>query len=324
MNSNNCNKNECNKKIIIIISAVLACMLAVGTCAYFAFFNKETEADNSQQKAIQNAAETEEVLPESQESVSEDKQTEIEPEPEIFEPDIEQKDRHALLLTVPDKSNIRADMIMLMVFRMDDKQIDLISIPRDTKVDGNKINAVAIKNNSIDLELLTSKVENLTGIDVDTYMLADIECVRNTVDLFGGVMFDVPQRMKYSDPYQNLYIDLQKGMQLLDGDKAEQVLRFRRYINGDLDRTEVQRDFMIAAFEQHAKIENLTKIPEWYSLADGHIKTNINEETLSVLAQAVIEGSFTVNSRIMPYSVTEEYVICNKTEMEKMAKELGY
>ena len=66
--------------------------------------------------------------------------------------------------------------------------------------------------------------------------------------------------MKYSDPYQDLYIDLQKGMQHLDGDKSEQLVRFRRYKNGDIDRIKVQQDFLHALIEQQLKVSNIGKI----------------------------------------------------------------
>ena len=254
------------------------------------------------------------------------------PEPAPEAPPVEEKqepekitsDAYTCLLTVPDKGGARTDMIMLIVFRVNEKAIDLISVPRDTKVDGKKINAVAIKKGKLDIELLASKVTNLTGINIDTYMFVDIECVKKTVDMFGGVMFDVKQNMYYEDPYQNLYISLEKGKQLINGHKAEQLLRFRKYRDGDLGRTAVQREFMIEAFKQHAKIENLSKIPQWYEMADGHIRTNMTPEGMLAIAQTVVDGSFKVNSRIMPHSLSDGYVICNKNEMTKMAKELGY
>ena len=47
------------------------------------------------------------------------------------------------------------------------------------------------------------------------------------VDAMGGVWFDVPRDMYYSDPLQNLYINQKAGYRLLTGDDAMQVLRFR-------------------------------------------------------------------------------------------------
>jgi LCP family protein required for cell wall assembly len=70
------------------------------------------------------------------------------------------------------------------------------------------------------------------------------DAFRETIDALGGVEFDVPQNMNYDDPQQGLSIHLKKGYQLLDGDKAEQLVRFRNYPMGDIDRTKVQFDFL--------------------------------------------------------------------------------
>jgi LCP family protein required for cell wall assembly len=74
------------------------------------------------------------------------------------------------------------------------------------------------------------------------------------VDSVDGVDFDVPVRMKYDDPTQNLHIDLQKGPQHLDGPKAVQFMRFRQnnpgipggYPDGDLGRIKAQQAFIKA------------------------------------------------------------------------------
>jgi hypothetical protein len=39
--------------------------------------------------------------------------------------------------------------------------------------------------------------------------------------------FDVPRNMNYDDPYQDLSIHIEKGYQLLDGEGAMGVLRYR-------------------------------------------------------------------------------------------------
>ena len=64
------------------------------------------------------------------------------------------------------------------------------------------------------------------------------------LNAIGGVEVDVPQNMNYEDPYQDLYIHLKKGVQLLDGKKAEQLVRFRKYPMGDVARVSVQQIFL--------------------------------------------------------------------------------
>ena len=65
------------------------------------------------------------------------------------------------------------------------------------------------------------------------------------------VEFDVHERLYYSDPAQGLYIDLYPGPQVLDGEKAEMLVRFREgYAQKDLKRIEVQQEFLKAFISQ--------------------------------------------------------------------------
>ena len=85
--------------------------------------------------------------------------------------------------------------------------------------------------------------------------------------------FDVPIDMKYTDKKQGLYINLKAGVQKLDGDKAEQVVRFRHNSDGstypaeygieDIGRMKTQRNFLKALAKQTLKIENIFKINEF-------------------------------------------------------------
>ena len=116
-------------------------------------------------------------------------------------------------------------------------------------------------------------------------MVVDTSALRDLVDAIGGVYFDVPINMKYTDKKQDLHINLKKGYQLLDGDKAEQVVRFRHnqdgttysseYGDNDLGRMKTQRNFLKAIMQQTLKPSNLIKIREFLDIAEKHVTTNI-------------------------------------------------
>lgn len=237
------------------------------------------------------------------------------------------------LLVASDKGGSNTDTIMLLVMRdKDKKQIDLISIPRDTRIKnpyGNgyvKINSIFARSGG-KINALVEQVRNLTGIPINDFMFVNIEAVKKTVDMFGGVDFDVPMDMDYEDSYQGLYIHLKKGMQKIDGDKAEQLLRYRYgYANADLGRTQVQRDFMIAAFKQHAKASNLGKLSKWYSEMDGYIQTQLKYEDAYNIAAVATKYDFELVSRILPGTVitgSPDYFY-DAEKINEMAKELGF
>lgn len=105
-------------------------------------------------------------------------------------------------------------------------------------------------------------IEEITGLEIDYIAVIDISGFREVVDTVGGVEFDVPQRMYYNDPAQDLHIDLQPGMQHLDGEHAMQLVRYRHYRLGDLQRIQVQQDFIVELYKKISNIRDFSKITE--------------------------------------------------------------
>ncbi|RYD07038.1 hypothetical protein N752_00215 [Desulforamulus aquiferis] len=92
-------------------------------------------------------------------------------------------------------------------------------------------------------------VSDLVGVDIDNYVVTNVRGFRDIVDVIGGVTLDVEKRMYYYDPFDEpdlRKIDLQPGVQKLDGNKALQYVRFRSDALGDVTRTERQQKFLKA------------------------------------------------------------------------------
>ncbi len=176
-----------------------------------------------------------------------------------------------VLIMATDEDGTRTDTLMLGTFDKKSKEISLISIPRDTYVTVSdeayeimrkdypqpagksmKINAIHhFAGEKYGKELLIEQVSALLDCSIDYYVKVDFEAFRYIVDSVGGIEFDVPRNMTYSDPYQDLYIDLKKGVQILNGEQAEHVMRYRSgYATADLGRIEVQQDFVKAFISQ--------------------------------------------------------------------------
>ena len=69
-------------------------------------------------------------------------------------------------------------------------------------------------------------------MEIKYYVTIDNNVLIKLVDILGGVEFDVPVNMDYDDKTQNLHIHLKKGKQIINGKKAEMLLRFRHNNNG--------------------------------------------------------------------------------------------
>jgi LCP family protein required for cell wall assembly len=115
-----------------------------------------------------------------------------------------------------------------------------------------RINAIAAHGGRTHgMEFLQRHIERMLGIEIDYHALVDLRAFRNIVDAVGGIHMDIrPQGLFYDDPCQNLHIRVPGGRQLLDGQTAEWVVRFRTYPQADLERINVQHEFMKQFFSQ--------------------------------------------------------------------------
>ena len=175
-----------------------------------------------------------------------------------------------------DGDGFRSDVNMVASLNLTTKEVHLISVPRDTRVvmtddmiaylekNGRtvpqangvygqckltEVHAYAGEGNRSTFSV--AMLENILGIDIDYYVKVDLDAFKDIVDAVGGVEFDVQERLYYSDPAQGLYINLYPGPQLLDGEKAEMLVRFREgYAQKDLKRIEVQQEFLKAFISQ--------------------------------------------------------------------------
>ena len=186
-----------------------------------------------------------------------------------------------ILICGTDGDGTRTDTIIIAHLDANDHTVALLSIPRDTPVaTGNgglmKINSVYAGGGADGMQRLAVRLNALLGFPIDGYVLVDLEAFKKTVDLVGGVDFDVPQDMNYEDASQNLYIHLQKGMQHLNGEQAMGLVRFRKgYASQDIQRTQVQQQFLKALAKQCLSVSSLTKLKEFADIFAEYVTTNL-------------------------------------------------
>ena len=227
-----------------------------------------------------------------------------------------------ILLAGTDESGDRTDTIMLLNLDRRSGRISLMSIPRDTRVNSTywpqKINAAYGMNGGGEegMEALMDYVRECIGFRPDGYILIELDIFIDLVDLFGGVDFYVPMNMYYEDPAQDLYIDLQEGQQMLTGEQAMGLVRYRYgYADADIGRVAVQRNFMMAAISQWAKAANVTKLPKALSLLKEYAVTDLSVSNLTWLAMSVLQcGTEDMQMQTVPFYLTYEYVIIDADE----------
>ena len=183
-------------------------------------------------------------------------------------------DLNVLILGIDDEANL-PDVILVLTYDGVNNAIDIISVPRDTQVvmsphememireagrwfpshgvvKLNELHAHAGLN--IGHQVLAHHIGTILGIEFDNYVIIDLDAFRYIVDAVGGVYVDIrPEGMYYNVNNSmggTIEVSLPGGRQLLDGNMAEQFVRFRRYRDGDLGRINASQQFMNEFFVQ--------------------------------------------------------------------------
>ena len=198
------------------------------------------------------------------------------------------------------------DTMLLASYDVTNQKATVMSIPRDTMVnvpwDIKKINSVYSYYGGGDrgIQYLYKEISQLVGFEPDFQVIVEWEAVGEIVDAMGGVWFDVPRNMDYEDPYQDLSIHLDKGYQLLNGDQAMGVVRFRDgangYKDGDIGRIGTQQAFLKAVLEQLLKLENITKINQLVEVFQKNVTTDLSLQNIFWFAKSAIQGGLKVEN----------------------------
>lgn len=179
------------------------------------------------------------------------------------------KDSYTFLICGTDTCGRNTDVMMLASLDMSEKRLNILQIPRDTFVNPvssglgiTRVNAVygaeharaegegkARERHA--MEALCRFLSGSLAVEIDRWVLMSTAAFAGAVDAVGGIEYDVPQDMHYDDPEQGLHIHLHVGKQMLDGERATWLLRYRAgYATGDLGRVDVRSTFLRAAISQ--------------------------------------------------------------------------
>lgn len=200
-----------------------------------------------------------------------------------------------ILIAGTDAGGARTDTLMLLTLDQPNGTASLVSVPRDTLVNGGyavpKINSVYGANNggAEGMDMVMTRVAECIGFRPDGYVLIELDAFVDFIDALGGVEFDVPSDMFYNDPSQDLYIDLKAGLQKLSGEEAMGLVRFRSgYADADLGRVQVQRQFLSAVMDQAASLKGVLKSPKLLTILLDNAYSDMSVPNYLWLAKAVL------------------------------------
>lgn len=211
-----------------------------------------------------------------------------------------------------DSGGKLSDTMMLVAYDVPNQKLSVMNLPRDTYVryqGVRMLNAVYNRaggdKDGKGIQGLKNAVEDLTGIYPDFHVIIQWEALGELVDAIGGVYFDVPFDMYYNDLSQHFKIDVKKGYQLLDGEGAMGVVRWRQnsigntgmkdphygYADGDLGRIKTQQAFMKAVIAKCIQPDVLLgNLSEYINIFQRNVITDLSVANMAYFGKAAIGG----------------------------------
>lgn len=233
------------------------------------------------------------------------------------EPANVRKGVYTFVIVGKDVEGGHTDTIIVGLFDTEKHKLNFASIPRDTLINSawniKKINYVypaSINQGKDGTANLLEAISQLLGYSVGSYAILDIRAAEQLVDAIGGVNFDVPCDMDWDAPDQEipLHIHIKKGYQLLNGEQAINVLRFRysndgsnTYPRGDIDRIDVQQNLMKAILRQALSVKNIPNLNKILEIFEDNIETNLKASNIAFFAQELLKlKTEDINFMVMP------------------------
>ncbi|GAB2539149.1 LCP family glycopolymer transferase [Gracilibacillus alcaliphilus] len=223
-----------------------------------------------------------------------------------------------LLLGVDQEDNDagRSDAMMVLSLKPEIDEMQLISIPRDTRtvISGrgeDKINH-AYAFGGADMAVQT--VQDFLGVEMDYFVRINMNGLKELVDELGTITVD--NEIEWEDGKYHFT----KGPVEMDGEKTLAFVRMRKQDpSGDFGRTERQRKVMQGIINEGANVANVTKVNELIDIMGNNMATSLDFDDMKTLLNGyrdtrrnvtsyLMEGSGTTIGGIYYYVVPDEEV----------------
>lgn len=212
----------------------------------------------------------------------------------------------------PFKGN-RSDTMLLISIAPYGKNINVISIPRDSKVyiagknKTDKINHAFAHGGA---RLAVKTVEETFGVRIHNYLAISNAGVIKAIDILGGLPIYVEKNMKYDDYTAKLHINLKQGNHILTGKEVEGYLRFRHDSFGDIGRIRRQQWFFNALISRLKDPSVIVKLPELLKVIPEYIQTDLSAYDLAkYLGMAKNVDSSTIQIATIPGAPSTKGII---------------
>ncbi|WP_414044595.1 LCP family protein [Macrococcus equi] len=183
-------------------------------------------------------------------------------------------------------SQARTDAMILATFDRSNKQIRLVSIPRDTLAyipSVKQYDKITHAHAEGGPESSMQAVENIFNVPVDYYARVNMQAFVDIVDELGGIEFNVPFDIDEPTKLDKGRIKVKKGKQLINGDEALALVR-SRHVDTDLGRGKRQMQMIEAIVKKAKDTNSLSKLDDLVEIVGNNAKHNLTFDNITSLA----------------------------------------
>jgi LCP family protein required for cell wall assembly len=176
----------------------------------------------------------------------------------------------------------RADVNLAVCVSPKQKQILMISIPRDTQVNLHRNGKMDKLTHSAmyGIDETISTIEDFLELKVNYYAKTNFSGITNIIDALGGVTIDSP----YSFKTLHGNYKIVKGKNEMDGNKALCFVRERHALpNGDFDRGRNQQRLLKAMISKAISPKIITNYSQILQAVEGCFETNMTSDEIKSL-----------------------------------------
>ncbi|ABS21141.1 LCP family protein [Bacillus cytotoxicus] len=225
--------------------------------------------------------------------------------------------------------NARTDALMVATINKETSAINLLSIPRDTRVYipiKSKEDKIAHAHAFGGIDSTVDTVEKFLDIPIDYYIKFNFDSFLNLIDTIGGIDVDVPVTFTEQDSKDQAdAIHLEKGYQHLNGEQALALTR-TRHIDNDFMRGQRQQLVIEAIAEKLLTIKSLNKFNSILDEISPHMSTNLSTTDIFSIAKTMMDHPPKINK--MQIKCSDKYIDGiyyaqpNKESVQQISKNL--
>ncbi|MEK4484780.1 LCP family protein [Psychrobacillus sp. FSL H8-0484] len=272
-------KRRSKKRTILTVSLIVIASLLISLSTYAAYLTKKAETAADKAFEVAGDRKGSDKRPEKVEPLNDNVSVLF-----IGIDDSEKRDQ--------GDSGSRSDALMLATLNNKSKTVKLISIPRDSYVYIDEVgyndkitHAHAYGGTKAAIET----VEDLLEVPVDYYVKMNFNAFIDVVNALGGIEAEVPYKLTEKDENDQRTVNLQPGLQELDGREALALARTRKYDN-DIERGKRQQMILSAVVKKASSASSFTKYGEVIDAVGDNMKTDMTFDEMKSFFEYIKGG----------------------------------